>query len=563
MSITTHGNRFVLVTGEHTAERVALPMMGSLSVGSDPAGGVAIAEEGVEATHAMLYLDHGIGLEARAEGIEVTAGSGRRARRRVSPGETVEIEIGDVVKLGDAELSFVAVEAIAPGPRVIARATFLAALAERGRDPTRASQLVARLALTGTDPARALDAALSGLGAGHALLELDRGSSQLELAVLLPDITQEEAVRSLQRLALEIGRARGELRAGLAQIGEGDAGRVLELAAERIAPIAALEGPGRIWVSDDPAMRRVMELVDRAAESAANVLLLGETGTGKDLLAQLIHDKSARAARPFVRVSCVELSDGLTEAGPGALISRARGGTVHLDEILALSPRAQLSLGYLLDAALAASDDVRFIASSNQDLAAAVARGELRKDLYYRLDQLSITIPALRQRASDVVPLAELFLELRARALGRAVPRLSEAAKERLTQYVWPGNVRELRNVVERALALAPGQTIGTELLGIPVARDGAPLEEVSSSSSSTSSEEGDAPKMSLRDEIAALEKRRIIEALRKFPTQREAAEALNMPMRTFLNRLDALGIPRARGGGAGNRGKDEDDGEE
>jgi DNA-binding NtrC family response regulator len=238
-------------------------------------------------------------------------------------------------------------------------------------------------------------------------------------------------------------------------------------------------GRKHVWVrGSDPAMARIAETVERVAPSTATVLLLGETGTGKEVIARAIHLQSTRADQPFVAVNCAALRGELLEselfghekgaftgadrARPGR-VEAARGGTLFLDEIGDLPATLQAKLLRLLqereyerlgsDRTLHA--DIRLVAATNRDLPAAIQSGTFREDLYYRLKVISIKIPPLRERPGDILPLAEWLLDQHAVESARAAPRLSAEVKEALLRYSWPGNVRELSNVMERCVLLA------------------------------------------------------------------------------------------------------------
>ena len=222
----------------------------------------------------------------------------------------------------------------------------------------------------------------------------------------------------------------------------------------------------------------------RAAESESTVLLRGETGTGKELLARSIHDQSARHAGPFVRVDCASLAEGVLEselfghergAFTGAVRSRrgrfelADRGTIFLDEIGDISPHAQLALLRVLQerevervgGSAPLRVDVRVIAATHQDLEARVTSGEFRQDLFYRLNVIPIFVPALRDRRQDIPALLEHMVAKH--ALRRPVPPIAEEALNVLMRYGWPGNVRELENVVQRALVMATGSELTLE----------------------------------------------------------------------------------------------------
>ncbi|RMF71153.1 MAG: sigma-54-dependent Fis family transcriptional regulator [Acidobacteria bacterium] len=228
-----------------------------------------------------------------------------------------------------------------------------------------------------------------------------------------------------------------------------------------------------------PAMLEALRLADTVAPRETTVLLVGETGTGKGLLARRIHAASKRAGRPFVELNCAGLQRELTEtelfghdkgAFTGAtrrklgLFEAADGGTLLLDEVGEMDAAVQAKLLHVLEqkrfrrvgGLTEIEVDVRVLAATHRDLEADVAAGRFREDLLYRLNVFTIVLPPLRERTEDILPLARLFLA-RYRGDGRA--EISEAAARRLTAYDWPGNVRELRNVMERAAILAPPGT--------------------------------------------------------------------------------------------------------
>lgn len=540
--------RYLVVRGRGAALRLALPSLGTLTIGSGERADVRIAEPGIAPEHAELFLDHGIGLrlvDGEGEGAilppPARAGRGPGRERPLTPGATVDLELGARVRLGSAELSFVTTPEVVPAPRAVARAYLERRLAAALVEDERPALAVLRIrALAATAPAD-LEARIAG---GLRPADLMSRLAEDEYAVLLGEVTEATARGIAGGLGQHLAGGGAEVAIGMALASQAGARPLLELAAERLArPGAGGDRPG-VYVSSDPEMLKVARMVERVAASGSSVLILGETGVGKDLAAQLIHELSPRASGPFVRVSCVDLAEIGADEG---FLARARNGTVHLDEVGGLSPRAQLALAHILEDAPGAAHGVRFVASTNHDLAGMVAAGSFRKDLYFRLNQVTITVPPLRLRPADVVPLAELFLAAAAETAQRPrAPALSPGAMERLSGYGWPGNVRELRNVIERAMLLSSGDTIGVEHLPQDV------LAGTASAAVEPATPEEGGRKMSLKEEITLLEKKRILEALRRHPTQRDAALALEMPMRTFLNRLDALGIPRARGGGSG-----------
>ncbi len=235
-----------------------------------------------------------------------------------------------------------------------------------------------------------------------------------------------------------------------------------------------------------PKMQAALEVIGRAAAHDVAVLLRGENGTGKSVLARFLHARSPRRDRPFVVVSCPTLSEELLAselfghargAFTGAVkdqegrVEAAEGGTVFLDEIGEISPGLQAKLLRFLQEkrfervgeTRTRTADVRIVAATNRDLEAEVKAGRFREDLLYRLNVVEVTVPPLRERSEDLLPLARRFIAFFARQARRAPPELSPAAERVLAAYPWPGNVRELRNAMERALILTPGEVLEPE----------------------------------------------------------------------------------------------------
>lgn len=245
----------------------------------------------------------------------------------------------------------------------------------------------------------------------------------------------------------------------------------------------SIEERYKTLIVESPRMREVVATLRKAARSNSTVLLLGESGVGKEILARSIHNWSLRASKPFVAVNCVALSDQLLEselfghekgAFTGAhqqkkgLLEVAQGGTILLDEIGDMKPSLQAKLLRVLQdrefdrvgGTQPIKVDVRVIAATNQDLKAAMRDGTFRKDLFFRLNVVSVVIPPLRERREDIPALANFFVSWYAKDLKRPNLEIDRKAIEALRQYDWPGNVRELANVIERAVVLASGDAI-------------------------------------------------------------------------------------------------------
>jgi len=239
--------------------------------------------------------------------------------------------------------------------------------------------------------------------------------------------------------------------------------------------------PERVeWIATDAASLRVLELAHKVAAAATTVLITGESGAGKDLLARLIHESSARRDAPFLKIDCASLPAELVEselfghergAFTGAVerklgrLEMARGGTIVLDEVAALEPAVQSKLLRVLEerafmrlgGAETLRVDARLIALTNAHLARAVAAGRFREDLYFRLNVVTLHVPPLRDRPADILPLAEHWLDRLAVVHGRLAAAFDSTAERLLAAYGWPGNVREMKNAIERALVFSHG----------------------------------------------------------------------------------------------------------
>jgi two-component system response regulator AtoC len=330
-------------------------------------------------------------------------------------------------------------------------------------------------------------------------------------------------------------------------------------------------------VVHDAAMMHLYTLVELVARSNLPVLVMGETGVGKEVVAASVHAHSSRVGKPFVKLNCAALPDtlleselfgyekgafsGATEARPG-LIESAHEGTLFLDEIGEMSPATQPKLLRVLEsgelvrigARKPRMVDVRVVAATNRALAACVASGSFRKDLYFRLNGFTISVPPLRERASEIPHLAAHLLAQGAQRAGRPTPTLTAEALALLLRHSWPGNVRELKTVMERALAVCADDQVRSHqiLIDPAVVADEPGASAVALPPQAPPSPSSPSPAPALEGRLARIdpgeERRLIVQALeRSGGNQSRAAILLGISRRTLIHRMDGYGIPRPR----------------
>src|SRR5579862_412614 len=321
--------------------------------------------------------------------------------------------------------------------------------------------------------------------------------------------------------------------------------------AELIAAILqAVSTDSHALIYRDPAMEKLVRLAEQVAPSEASVLITGESGTGKAVVARLIHRKSKRAKMPFISVNCAAIPENLLEselfghekgAFTGAVARRvgkfeeAHGGTLLLDEISEMHPRLQAKLLRAVQereidrvgGTQPIKVDIRLIATSNRDLEAEVRKGTFREDLYFRLNVVNLHVPPLRERPKDVEPLAEFFVKKYAELNAMPARRLSDELRLKLSQYPWRGNVRELENTMHRAVLLGTGNEISTEAVMLQSAKADA-------------SEGAAGGKVGLVGRtVADVERDLILETLQHCLGNRtHAANILGISIRTLRNKL-------------------------
>jgi len=313
-------------------------------------------------------------------------------------------------------------------------------------------------------------------------------------------------------------------------------------------------------------MQALDKLVTTVAKSKLSVLVLGETGVGKDVVVSRIHERSPRASEPFVALNCAALPEsildgelfghekgaftGATEAKPG-LFESANRGTVFLDEIGEMPIGTQAKLLRTLEngevlrlgARKPTKIDVRVLAATHRDLEAMIEAGSFRQDLFYRLNGVSIALSPLRKRPTEILPFAEMFLRD-----AHPSQQFTEDAKAALRAHAWPGNIRELRNVVERASVLTESDRIDAEALGLARSAKTAPSAPRDRDDGPNQDPMGATDRPSLPDELRALERARICEALEAARgNQTKAAEALGMSRFALRKRIEDFGIEQGK----------------
>ena len=346
------------------------------------------------------------------------------------------------------------------------------------------------------------------------------------------------------------------------------------------AVLAAVSDDNRPMVVHDPNMQAVLKLADQVAASEASILITGESGSGKEVVARYVHQKSRRAAKPFISVNCAAIPENLLEselfghekgAFTGALARRigkfeeANGGTLLLDEISEMDARLQAKLLRAIQereidrvgGAKPVKVDIRILATSNRDLAQAVKEGTFREDLLYRLNVVNLRLPPLRDRPGDIVALAEFFVKKYAAANGVPEKPLSTEARRRLAAHRWPGNVRELENAMHRAVLLSVGDEITEDAVRLP---DGQPLSpaDAGARAAQAASFAAEAVQRSFVGQtVAEMEQQLIIDTLEHCAGNRtHAANILGISIRTLRNKLKeyteaGVAVPAPQGAGA------------
>ncbi|HSK02060.1 MAG TPA: sigma 54-interacting transcriptional regulator [Kofleriaceae bacterium] len=555
----------LVVYGEDATTRVVeVPDGGHLTIGRSRNATVHVESERVSRIHARVTR-HGNVLAVEDAGSR----NGTWVNGAAITGAQV-LASGDEIVVGPATIVVGITSRVDDRPRIHGGGRLeerLAAEVDRG---LRYHRVFGLLMVRVEGAAPEVEAAIDRLSSRLRPMDLAAEYAPNELAVVLPELDPAAAAETARAL-VAAARKRGtddapvSVVAGLAAFpGHGTTmGALISRARAAIASARGRtsgaigtppdEAPGGADVIvEDPQMQRVFELVHKVADHPITVLVCGETGAGKEVVAAAIHGASRRRAAPLVRVNCASLPEGLLESAlfgheKGAFtgadrraqgfFEAAHGGTLFLDEIGEISAAMQAKLLRVLEqrrfTRVGGTDeievDVRVVCATNRDLEAETRRNAFRLDLFYRISAFTILVPPLRDRPGEILRLAELFI--RQLVATRRPPALAPAAAAAVRRYPWPGNVRELRNAIERAVVVHTGDTIELEDLPDHVREAAAAHGD-------------DGSTVDIRDHVASLERKAIDAALAACNgNQTEAARRLGISRRTLIYRMEKHGL--------------------
>jgi DNA-binding NtrC family response regulator len=569
------GGLHLLVMSPELFASHALPRSGLLTIGRSSRCAVRIGDPIASREHARLHVDM-TGGAPKLSIEDLGSANGTRVREvAIAAGAPTEIAIGEGVLIGSTVVMVLPNRAPSGLQRLWSHASFGARVDEACALAATSAGRVALARVRFGGPAswtRILPALARVLVAEHGIAVY--GPKDYEILFL--GMREEDVRATMDRLMSALAADGLDARGAVAFHPKN--GRTFDALIESANALLKLRpgvAPARepaVAISD--GMRRVHDMATKVAGAQINVLIRGETGVGKDVLARLIHRTSPRADKPFLALNCAGLPDtlleselfghakgtftGATSAKQG-LLETADGGTVFLDEIgdMPIAIQARLlrviedrqirPLGTVGTRAI----NIRFLAATNKDLDDAVARGTFRQDLMFRLNGVTLQIPPLRQRRDEIATLAKTFAADASREMGRD-PELtvSDDALAVLLAHDWPGNIRELRNVIERAVVLCEGADILPDNLELS-AGAGAAAERVSAELAGRATPTG-LPRAlpNLSDPMRMAERQRILDALQACASnQTRAAQMLGMPRRTFVSKLDYYQIPRPQKG--------------
>jgi len=559
----------LVVMGQGVFAKYPLAGKIEVSIGRSDKADVRLRDPQASRKHARLFVGDRLRLEdlgsangTRIRGSKLVPGK----RKRIAPGEP--ISIGSTILMVQQMWAYGRPKRLWPHGYFEARLEEECARAER----TDARFAVVRIHIEGGNGSSPASLIAEELRSSDVLATY--GPADFE--ILLVDTPRTVVISIVRRIVDRLASHGISARSGTACYPE-HARTPDAIIARACALVRGTEPSGPPLVLHSDSMRRVYEFATRMAQGTISVLILGETGVGKEVLAETIHRLSPRSSRPFVRLNCAAFADTLVESElfghergaftgaaqskPG-MLETADGGTVFLDEVGELPVSLQVKLLRVLETREVArvgglkprKIDVRFIAATNRDLEADVLTSTFRQDLYFRLNGATVLVPPLRERLSELQSLADSFVLQACQPLGRTPPLITPEAKEVLERYCWPGNIRELKNVIERAVLLCSSDEITPQHL--PIEKMGEvfprtrPSTRFPAAAPSTARPEIVPPEKTFPGVPDGVTSQRalILDALGKCAgNQSRAAKLLGISRRTFVSRLDALGIARPR----------------
>ncbi|MEW5737639.1 MAG: sigma 54-interacting transcriptional regulator [Myxococcota bacterium] len=552
--VARHTGRWrVVVVGEGSASSYALPAAGVVTVGRGEDVEVRLGDDAaVSRRHAQLVTSSdGVKL------VDLGSANGTRVRgRKLAANEQVMLSEGDSIEVGTSLLVVQPDRLSGPSRAwtLLDHASFVDVLEE-----TKPPFAVLRLQVL-AEPLVAQEVLSAELSPHDTAASF--GPGQYE--VLAPGRNAQAAEQLLAKLSAKLVERGARVRVGAATAPlDGTSAEALLAACARPASV-----PAAGFVVRDDAMLEIHRQIDKVAQSNINVLLLGETGVGKEVLARKVHERSKRKDGPWLALNCAALSETLLESElfghlkgsftgaikdkEGVLVA-AKGGTVFLDEVGELPMPIQVKLLRVLEerrvlpvgAVAPVPIDVRFVFATNRDLEAEVARGAFRSDLFYRINGIAVTIPPLRDRPSEIEDLARQFAAQGAARDQVPVPEFSPQALAAMKSYPWPGNIRQLKNAVDRALLMSSDGII------TPAALDLGPANSPGRPAVGKPGPTPAAAPSNLRDRRAQAEKDEILRVLDETGgNQTRAARLLGISRRTLVSRLQEYGMTRPRQGG-------------
>jgi DNA-binding NtrC family response regulator len=549
------------VLGEGLFASHPLPAQGVATIGRGQNVTIVIDDPSISRRHAVLHIGPGVMIEDCG-----SVNGTRVGGQLLAAGERRPIALGEAIEVGSVTVAVVGARAPGVRPRrLLSHDFFESRLEDQCARAERTQRPFSVVRLSASDDPAVHQALAEALEAQHPVAAYGPG----EYEALLVGLDGDAAAAEVKRVAEALAMRGLPLKSGIAAFPRD--GRTPEAlvahACRQLRPVRdtpANATPGVVVI--DPNMVRLHQLAERVAAGNISVLLLGETGSGKEILAETIHARSPRSGRPFLRLNCAALAEnlleselfghekgsfsGATQTKPG-LLETAEGGTIFLDEVGEMPLSLQAKLLRVIEERMvmrvgglkARPINVRFVSATNRDLEQESARGTFRQDLYYRLNGMSLVIPPLRERPSEIEALAKIFVARAAAELGRPAPRLGAEVPALLRRYIWPGNIRELRNVMERAVLLCLDGEIALEHM---------PVEKMTGAFAGTMSGPratvpAPAARMPLGDE-SDQERQRIVAALEACGgNQTHAARLLGIARGTLVARLAEYNLPRPR----------------